>query len=145
MNSHLCGVQIKKYYLFIYMTDLLERELLARQLQMEISRNNASLISGLHQMERMRHNNTFLEDVYNDYKRYHNYILLEKQKQKLQMEFILEYLENSIEGKELSEEMLTRAKFERKNILRSLNSIRDDLNELVVKGRDLVEKCEKKK
>ena len=78
MNSHLCGVQIKKYYLFIYMVDLLERELLARQLQMEISRNNASLISGLHQMDRMRHNNTFLEDVYNDYKRYHDYILLEK-------------------------------------------------------------------
>ena len=145
MNSHLCGVQIKKYYLFIYMVDLLERELLARQLQMEISRNNASLISGLHQMDRMRHNNTFLEDVYNDYKRYHDYILLEKQKQKLQMEFILEYLENSIEGKELSEEMLTRAKFERKNILRSLNSIRDDLNELTVKGKNLIEQCEKKK
>jgi len=125
--------------------NLLERELLARQLQMEISRNNASLISGLHQMERMRHNNKFLEDIYNDYKRYHDYILLEKQKKKLQMEFILEYLENSIEGKELSEEMLSRAKFERKNILQSLNSIRDDLNELAVKGRDLVEKCEKKK
>ena len=103
--------------------DILEKELLARQLQMEISRNNASLISGLHQMERMRHNNKFLEDIYNDYKRYHDYILLEKQKQKLQMEFILEYLENSIEGKELSEEMLSRAKFERKNILQSLNSI----------------------
>ena len=125
--------------------DILEKELLARQLQMEISRNNASLISGLHKMERMRHNNTFLEDVYDDYKRYHDYILSEKRKQKLQMEFILEYLENSIEGKELSEEMLTRAKFERKNILRSLNSIRDDLNELTVKGRDLVEQCEKKK
>ena len=130
--------------IYIYM-DILGKELLARQLQMEITRNNAALIQGLHRMEQMRHNNTFLEDVYNDYKRYHEYILLEKQKQKVQMEFILEYLENSIEGKELSEEMITRAKFERKNILRSLNSVRDDLNELTVKGRDLVEQCEKKK
>ena len=123
--------------------DILGKELLARQLQMEITRNNTALIQGLHRMEQMRHNNTFLEDVYNDYKRYHEYILLEKQKQKVQMEFILEYLENSIEGKELSEEMVNRAKFERKNILRSLNSIRDDLNELTLKGKGILEKCDK--
>ena len=125
--------------------DILEKELLARQLQVEISKNNAALLAGLYKMENMRHNNTFLEDVYNDYKRYHDYIILEKQKQKVQMEFILEYLENSIEGRGLSEEMVNRAKFERKNILRSLNSVRDDLNELTIKNYRILQKCAKKK
>ena len=123
--------------------NLLEKELLVRQIQLEIKRNNTALLEGLLSMEKMRHNNTFLEEIYQDYKRFYDYIVNEKAKQKLQLEFLLEYLENSIEGKGLSQDMLNRAKFERKNILRSLSNIREDLNELTLKGRGVLEKCNK--
>ena len=57
------------------MASLLAKELMARQLQIEISRNNKALLNGLLQMEKRRNENKFLETVYQDYKRYHDYII----------------------------------------------------------------------
>ena len=125
------------------MASLLAKELMARQLQIEISRNNKALLNGLLQMEKRRNENKFLETVYQDYKRYHDYIIKEKEKQKLQMEFLLEYLEETMSGREITQEMQNRAKFERKNILRSLTSIRNDLTELTKESRVTLEKCKK--
>jgi hypothetical protein len=120
------------------------KQLEVEQLQLEISKNNDALLVALQKTEKLRHNNTFYQKIYDDYKKYHDYIILDKQKQRAQMEFLLGYLENSIQGKEISEEMINRAKFEQKNVLKSLNNIRNDLDALTTKNANILQKCKKK-
>ena len=74
--------------------------------------------------------NEFLEGVTNDYKRYHNYILAEKERERKQLEMLIGYLDKVLQEAGLSAEMANRARFQQNQILGEMDKIKDELDRI---------------
>lgn len=81
-------------------------------------------------LSKKRGENRLLEKVVYDYKK-HNEMLLNLQKQKQeQIEFLLSYIDQSLEEAGINESMLAQAKYEQLNLLKELDSIASSIDEL---------------
>lgn len=75
--------------------------------------------------------NIFLEEIKEDYSKYHSYIIQQKKDQIKALELLNTYIDNlSISGK-LSKQNLTDSKQEQKKIIEELNLIKTNLDSII--------------
>lgn len=109
----------------------MNRDLKIIMLKKAIRANNACVVRKLIHLEKAQRQNEFLRVIYNDYKRYYDYMIEEKRKQEAQMKFLVNYLEKSIIEAGLTKDQITQAKYEQNSILAELDSVRTDLESMI--------------
>ena len=110
--------------------EIAERDLKIILLKEAIRANKLFVIQKVKKLEKTQSENTFLQTIYEDYRKYYDYMIEQKLKQKAQMKFLLEYLEKAIIDTGLSKSQVMRAKQEQNNILDRLDSVRSELEML---------------
>lgn len=75
--------------------------------------------------------NSFLSDVKNDYVKYNNYIVQQKEDQIISFKIINDYINNLIVSGKLSKYDIEDAKEEQKKILTEIKSIRRNLDDII--------------
>ena len=84
--------------------------------------------------------NTLLEDVYSDYKQYFNYMIDMKRKQQMQIKQLISYLEKSMEQAEITQTLFNQAKYEKRGLIRKIDEIREEINEMIMADTKLLGK-----
>ena len=72
--------------------ELANRDKIIYLLRSEISKTQNTVMEYLEDTSKVQKENEFLESVTNDYKRYHGYILKEKEREHRQMQMLVNYL-----------------------------------------------------
>ena len=73
--------------------DLATRDKVIELLRSEINKTQDTVIDYLEEAKNVQNENEFLESVTNDYRRYHNYILAEKERERSQLQMLIGYLD----------------------------------------------------
>ena len=110
--------------------DLATRDKIIELLQSEIHKTQDSVMGYLEETKSVQNENEFLESVTNDYKRYHKYILDEKERERRQMQILIEYLDKVLQEAGLSADMANRARFHQNQILGEMEKIKSELDRL---------------
>ena len=82
-------------------------------------------------LKKITHTNHFLNDVVNDYNKYYQVIIKQKQDQVTAMNILNEYLEDLAKTNQLSKNNIEDSKAEQVKILRELKHIQDNLDALI--------------
>ncbi len=110
--------------------DLATRDQVIELLQSEINKTQDTVLHYLEEAKNVQNENEFLEGVTNDYKLYHNYILLEKERERKQLEMLIGYLDKVLQEAGLSAEMANRARFQQNQILGEMDKIKGELDRI---------------
>ena len=110
--------------------DLANRDKIIELLQSEINKTQDSVMGYLEETKKVQNENEFLESVTNDYKRYHNYILSEKERERKQLEMLMGYLDKVLQEAGLSAEMANKARFQQNQILGEMDNIKGELDRI---------------
>ena len=110
--------------------DLATRDKIIELLQSEIHKTQDSVMGYLEETKSVQNENEFLESVTNDYKRYHKYILDEKERERRQMQILIGYLDKVLQEAGLSADMANRARFQQNQILGEMEKIKGELDRL---------------
>jgi cell division septum initiation protein DivIVA len=114
-----------------YNLNLAERDLLLDQIDKQIKAKKELLIKKSKQLKKKEEVNEFLDGVKNDYNKYYNYIIKEKEQQYEAMNMLKEYLDDLINSEKLVNNQLKTAKLDQKQILDEMSKIKNELDELV--------------
>ena len=110
--------------------DLAKRDKFIELLQSEINKTQDSVMGYLEETKKVQNENEFLESVTNDYKRYHKYILDEKERERKQLEMLMGYLDKILQEAGLSAEMANKARFQQNKILGEMENIKGELDRI---------------
>ena len=110
--------------------DLATRDKVIELLRSEINKTQDTVIGYLEEAKNVQNENEFLESVTNDYKRYHNYILSEKERERKQLQTLMVYLDKVLQEAGLSAEMANRARFQQNQILGEMDKIKGELDRI---------------
>jgi hypothetical protein len=113
--------------------DLAKRDKIIDLLQSEINKTQSSVMEYLEDANKVQKENEFLESVTNDYKRYHNHILKEKERERNQMTILINYLDKILQEAGLSAQMANRARFQQNQILGEMEKVKNELDNLTRK------------
>lgn len=116
---------------YIYCMDVARRDQKLLLIQSEIKNNKRQILEYLVEAENTRNDNCFLDSIRDDYRRYRDYIVEEKRRERAQMELLIGYLERILDESQLSLEEANRAKYEQNRILGQLDAVKQELDELV--------------
>lgn len=89
-----------------------------------------NLVSNLEDLEKEQEHAIFLEEIANDYKRYQNLILKQKERQKTQLLKILNYLDDLIETNAITEYTLSHTQNEQKRIIHEIKEIQREMDKI---------------
>jgi len=110
--------------------DLANRDKIIELLQSEINKTQDSVMGYLEETKKVQNENEFLESVTNDYKRYHKYIVDEKERERKQLEMLMGYLDKILQEAGLSAEMANKARFQQNKILGEMDNIKGELDRI---------------
>ena len=113
--------------------DLATRDKIIELLQSEINKTQDSVMGYLEETKKVQNENEFLESVTNDYRRYHKYILDEKERERRQLQMLMGYLDKILQEAGLSAEMANRARFQQNQILGEMDNIKGELDRITNK------------
>ena len=111
--------------------DIAVRDVLIQRIESEIVRIQLNMTTRLTELKKKKEDSLALSGVYNDYTRYHDVIRQQREDQTRTLQFLLEYLENSMEEAGLTEQANEDAKRQYKVIEEKLRRVRDSLEETV--------------
>ena len=110
--------------------DLANRDKIIELLQSEINKTQDSVMGYLEETKKVQNENEFLESVTKDYKRYHKYIVDEKERERKQLEMLMGYLDKILQEAGLSAEMANKARFQQNKILGEMDNIKGELDRI---------------
>jgi len=113
--------------------DLANRDKIIELLQSEINKTQDSVMGYLEETKKVQNENEFLESVTKDYRRYHKYIVDEKERERKQLQMLMEYLDKILQEAGLSAEMANRARFQQNQILGEMDKIKGELDRITNK------------
>jgi hypothetical protein len=111
--------------------EISNRDKIIDALQSEIRNNQNKILSELKDLDIIRKDNRFLNGVYEDYRKYKDYIIKEKEREKYQMELLIQYLERILAESKLTDDMTRRAIFEQNRILMQLDDVKQELDNII--------------
>jgi len=110
---------------------LAERDLHLLQIEKEILNKKKLLVKKKKDLDRKHKLNHYLFGVKNDYSKYYDYILNEKQQQHNALNLLKEYINDLIKTEHLVDEQLRTAKHDQKDIINEIDKIKAELDELI--------------
>ena len=111
--------------------DLAERDLHLFQLGEEIRNKKNLLIKKKKDLDKKHKMNEYLDGVKNDYSKYYNYILNEKQQQYDALLLLKEYMIDLMKTEELVDDQLRSVKYDQKTIVSEIDKIKGELDNLI--------------
>ena len=101
------------------------------QLQYVIESKRNMLLKKQRKIQQIAKHNTFLEDIKNDYLKYNNYIVKQKQDQITALQLLNNYLHDLNKSGQLSEHNIQDAKIEQQKIVKELKYIKHGLDKIM--------------
>ena len=101
------------------------------QLQNIIDYKRKMLLNKQNELKRIAKRNTFLEQIRNDYLKYNNYIVKQKQEQMAALNLLNNYISDLTRSSNLSKHNIQDAKMEQRKIVKELNSIKHGLDKII--------------
>lgn len=110
---------------------LAERDSYLLQIETEIKNKQRLLVKKKKDLENKKNLNHYLNEVEQNYSKYYNYILKEKQKQYDALLLLKEYMNDLIKTENLVDDQLRIAKYEQQDIIREIDKVKSELDELI--------------
>lgn len=117
--------------------DLASKDQQFIQLQQLIELKRKMLLDKQIKYKKISKQNHFLEEIKNDYSNYSNYIMKQKQEQIQALEILHNYVKDLTISGNLSKQNIKDAKYEQKKIIKELNSIKRNLDEVIQDNGDI--------
>jgi hypothetical protein len=124
------GVKIKINSYIIIIMQLAQRDLNLLQIEEEIKHKKHFLVKKKKELDKKQKLNEYLVEIKEDYTKYYDFIVNEKQKQYDSMMLLKEYLGDLIQTEGLVDSQLRVAKHDQKDILVEIEKIKSELDEL---------------
>ena len=110
---------------------LAERDLHLLQIEKEIKHKKSMLVKKKKELDKKYKLNHYLSDVKDDYNKYYDYIVGEKKKEYNALLLLKEYMGDLITTEKLVDEQLRTAKHDQKDIIREIDKVKAELDELI--------------
>ena len=110
---------------------LAERDLYLIQIEKEIKHKKGLLVKKKKELEKKHKLNHYLIDVKEDYNKYYDYIVGEKQQQYNALVLLKEYMSDLVKTENLVDEQLRTAKYDQKYIIEEIDKVKAELDELI--------------
>jgi hypothetical protein len=114
-----------------YQLSLAVRDKYLQQIEQQIAAKRKMLIDKRNYLERTLKENAFLEGVKKDYQKYRDYVVKEKQDQLRAMNVLKQYTEDLVTSTNLTEVNIKETKRDQKDILREMEKIKMELEEIM--------------
>ena len=114
-----------------FQLSLAERDKYLNQIEGQIAAKRRLLIDKRGYLDKTIKENAFLEGVKNDYKKYKDYIVKEKQDQLRAMEMLKQYTDDLMVSTRMTEANIKETKRDQKGILREMDHIKKELNDII--------------
>jgi len=115
-----------------------KRDLIVRILNEQLGLLQTKNVDRMKELEKRQNENEFLAGVYNDYRNHHDYMYHMKHQQQRQIEYLVGYLDKSLEQSGLSNSMLKRTKHERLRLHSQIDQIKNEIDEMIRKDKILL-------
>ena len=115
----------------IFQLTLAERDKYLYQIEDQIASKRKLLLSKQKYLEKTVKENAFLEGVRNDYQKYRDYIVKEKQDQLRAMDLLSQYTQDLVTSAQSTEANIMESKRDQSEILREMTKIKRELNEII--------------
>ena len=112
---------------------LAERDLYLMQIDAEIKYKKCLLIKKKKYLDNKHKTNEYLTNVKNDYYKYYDYILNEKQQQHKVLSLLNDYINDLIKTNNLVDSEIRTAKYDQRNIMKEIDKIKSELDEMIEK------------
>lgn len=110
---------------------LAERDLRLQRIEREIMNKKHLLVKKKKELDKKQKLNMYLDSVKDDYNRYYDYIVGEKQQQYSALLLLKEYMGDLLKTEELVDEQAITAKYDQRNIVKEIDKIKGELDELI--------------
>jgi hypothetical protein len=114
-----------------YNLTLAQRDLLICQIEEQINLKKQFLLKKSKELKKHEQENEFLNAVKNDYHKYYNYIIKEKEQQLQAMNMLQTYLDNLEQTEANVNSQLKMMKIDKKYILEEMEKIKNELNNII--------------
>ena len=111
--------------------ELAQRDMHIFQIEEAIKNKRNLLVTKKKDLAKKTQLNEYLSSVKNDYDKYYNYILNEKQQQYNSMLLLKDYLADIITTDKLVDEQLRSAKHDQKDIVSEIDKLKAEIDELI--------------
>lgn len=101
------------------------------QLQLIIDSKRQSLLDKQKNFKILSTQNHFLQDIRDDYSKYYDYIIQQKQDQVSALSLLDKYIKDLTDSGSLSKQNIEDAKYEQKKILKEMNTIKKNIDSIV--------------
>jgi len=105
------------------------QDVVKSKLMLEINKRKEILKDEYKILQEKKRENNFLEQVYDDYKKYHSLIIEEKQKQYEALKNISNYLDSLIKESKVAKNTLEELKNDKYKILGKIEQVRSEIND----------------
>jgi len=122
-------VLTKKIYLYILM-ELAIRDHIIFQMKEELKNRKKMLCMKRTQLKQTIHDNEMLKHVLEDYEKYNAHMINQKRQQMANLEQLNSYITNITNELTLSDNLLQESNIERREILREINKLKEEIDEL---------------
>jgi len=110
---------------------LAQRDLQLLQIEAEIRNKKKLLVKKKKDLDKKYKLNHYLSGVKNDYAKYYDFILNEKQQQHDALSLLNEYINDIIKTEHLVDDQLRTAKHDQKDIIGEIDRVKAELDELI--------------
>jgi hypothetical protein len=111
--------------------ELAERDLQLLQIETEIKNKKRLLIKKKKDLDKKYKVNHYLGDVKQNYSKYYNHIVKEKKQQYNALLLLQEYMDDLMKTEKLVDDQLRVAKHDQKDIIREIDKVKVELDELI--------------
>lgn len=108
-----------------------ERDLHLMQIEQEIINKQRLLVKKKKELDKKCELNHYLNGIRDDYTKYYDYIVGEKQQQYNSLIILNTYINNLMKTEFLVDEQIRMAKHDQKNILQEINKVKVELDDLI--------------
>ena len=108
-----------------------QRDLQLLQLDAEITHKKHLLLKKKKDLDKKVKVNSFLEEVNNDYNKYYQFVVQEKEEQHKALQMLKEYMGELMKTETLIDYQKRTAKHDQQDIIREINVVKKELDELI--------------
>lgn len=112
---------------------LAQKDKYLEKIDNEIITRRNHILEKIKKIDKKKRVNHFLDEVNEDYEKYYQYIIFEKQQQYNSMMIIKNYLDDLIITEKLANNELKNIKYDQNHILYEMDKIKLELNKLIKK------------
>ena len=110
---------------------LAERDLQLIQIEREIKNKKQLLVKKKKELDKKHKLNEYLVDVKQDYTKYYDYIVGEKQQQYNALILLKEYMSDLMKTENLVDQQIRSVKHDQKDIIGEIDKVKAELDELI--------------